>query len=680
MHAFNFFLLLLLTALLQGGCGSRGVAAELYAPVYHGYWPGHRMGPPSAPVRDARSGKIDFFAECSANVSGGTSQPSQGWYHFSSSNYSIWYRDHDSPFLGEGWWYNSGGTLAGSASFNSKGEEVILYTCKGSDGINRICQGDSFTIITAKDRLATQLTQSALNPIFPSSTSFGSGSLDSGSTWSSPSRFFSSSTTSNQDLWYLIAVATDKNNTAMVGLFSTTDALLQNGISYKSVMYRDGNFSSFGTPEIVDLTSTTSTLTPVPSSSSYTYLLKLTMIDAQRDYVVYGTLSLSNATGAPEFVEDVTHPPTMIDFGIFKESKVFTDTITRTLRVVGYLPEDLVDPETQTITQGWSGALSIPRVLTYNKREQRIAFAPMPEIKSLRQSKLFENVNSPCVLSPVTSTTFLENRGEVLFQPLTLSSTPTSHYEIVVRFQLPEGWMKTVQEGEEAPEVGIFLKATSNFSSYTSVGVQMPTTSTCNSTSRGVLFRQMPLRGAFNDSDTSACQNLCLKNSMCEKWETVLRTYGMDCYLYTASGDTANEEGACGTQSGCPLSFPYLVMDRSLSGTVGNTSTLRGRAALRTSSPQLLELRVFVDNSIIEVFKDDGLEVLSGRVYLPEDQNGMAVYAKNVKDGMNITASVQVFSMRGMWAPEGEMMSAGLDYQEIRAYTNSLHRWMNAVQ
>lgn len=677
MYVLNFFLFVLLIVLLQGRWGSVEVWAVLYAPEYHGYWPGHWMGPPSAPIRDVASGKIDFYAECNANVSALNTQSSQGWYHFSSVNYSTWYRDNFSPLLGQHWWYNQEGTLAGSASFNSDGEEVVVYTCTGSDGKNRICQSTASTTVRSNQGLVTILSQSTLNPIFPSAATFETGPLAPGSSWNCPSRFWSIKN-SSPNVWYLNAIATDINGSAMVGVFSTTDPLLLDGITYGSVMYRDGNFSRFGTPEFVDLTSSTATLTPVPSSSSFTYLLKLTMVNAKRDYVVYGKLSFSNATGLPEFVEDASHPPTWVDLGTFQEAKVFTDSVTRTQRVVGYLPEDLVDPVAQAAQQKWSGALSIPRVIRYDATEQRIAFAPMPEIKSIRQGKLYENVGSPFTFSSTNETTSINDNGEIFMKSLELSAIPSAHHEIVVRFELPEGWMSTSVEGEDAPEVGILLRATANFSFYTRVAVEMPTTDSCPSAG-GLLFRQIQLRGAFNDKDLSGCQGLCTENSMCEKWKVVLRPYGMDCHLYTAVEDSESEEGICGTQFACPTSSPYLVLDRSQSGTVGNSSTLRGRVALRTSQPQLLELRVFVDNSILEVFKDDGLETLSGRVYVPEDQNGMAIYAKNLKGGTNISAIVQVFSMDSMWALDGETMEPELIFQEINSMTKGVSGLMRSM-
>lgn len=676
MHSFSVFLFALLVIFLYGECAPLTESAVLYAPEYHFYWPGYWIGPPSAPVRDPSSGKIDFFAECNGNVSSLLVGSSKGWCHFSSFNYSTWYRDSSSPLLGPDYWYNLQGTLAGSASVNTQGEEVILYTCRGGDGIERICLSTASTKVTSSNGLVTQLSQSSLNPIFSVLDTANSCPLASGSSWTSPSRFWSSHFDSGK-VWYLGAVATDVNETAIVGLFSTTDSFLLNGITYTSVLYRDGNFSRFATPEVVDLTASTGTLTPVPSSSSYTHLLKLTMVDGERDYVIYGTLSISNSSSVPQFVEDASHPPTFVDLGSFQQSKVISDAVTRTQRVVGYIPEDLVDPVVQSLTQGWSGALSIPRVIRYVYKEQRIAFSPMPEIKSLRREVLFDDEGAPIVLSSSSSSTLLRNGDQVILAPLSLRSKAAAQHEIVVRFVLPEGWLTTAADAGLSPEFGVLIRATPTFSAYTRVGVQIPTATSCGSDQKGMHFRTMQLRGAFDDNNTQLCSDLCSVNMMCQKWETTLRPYGMDCELYTLLGEDESEEGSCGTETGCPLNSPNLVMDRSFSGTSGNASVLSGRAVFSTSHPQLLELRIFVDNSVIEVFKDDGLESLSGRVYVPEDQNAIGIYAKNLVDGMNVTVTSNVFSMGSMWAPAGEVMVQGELFYELKSFSTSLGEMIN---
>lgn len=592
------------------------------APQYHLYAPGHWMGHPSAPLR-WRNGRVEFFAEYNENITAATPR---GWVRMTSLNYTVWRRDAsplppNTSILSAGNWYNEEGSFAGSATISASGDAVVAYTCVGSSGIPRVCLSRPIKPPSSSslfDR-STDVAQSAWNPVLGPNAAWPTSHVVN-NYFRDPTRWWRE----DGDTWALGVAVQDESQGAAVAVFRTQDPSLQQGYEWSNILYSDGNFSAFGTPDFFSL-----------GDANF---LKLTMLGAGRDYVVYGVYK----NGL--FEEDVSRPPTFVDLGLLVHSKTFWDPITRSQRLWGYIPEDLVEPS-QAESQGYAGVASTLRVVTYNQQENRLAFAPQPELKALRVQKIFSSTNF--VLERT------KEEEDTVTRPLPLLSDATPHHEIRVEFQLPAGWMEG-RRAADPPEVGVLLRSNENFTKFTSVSLQMVTQASCEASGGvgdGVRFRSIPLFDEFNDSDVALCNRTCSANTMCDRWDAVLMPYGIECNLYTLSTERHSGE-VCGTQSGCPLLSPLLVVDRTQSGTAGNSTVLRGRADVRRGSPATVTLHIFVDDSVVEVFKDDGLESLTSRLYLPRDQNGLGLFVRNLPVGEKVAAKVRVFTMGKIWSPE----------------------------
>lgn len=620
-----------------------------YAPNYHLYFPGQRVGHPSTPFRDPITDRLDVFVELCSLAFGTTGErvtPTPlGWGNVASLNYTKWFRSAgEAVALRPVEWYNEKGSCAGSISLNEKNEKVTAYSCNGSSGVTRICF--AATLPSSNPFVQTTLVQSVFNPVL-SSASLTMLDVERGY-FKDPTGWWRSDGGENK---WLIGVAThDRTLGAAVALFSTTDPSYyqRQAYTYSHLLYSDHNFTIFGTPDFFTVTDD--------------YFLKLTMLDAERDYVVYGSY-----TDREVFVEDGTRPPSFLDLGSFVASKVFADPLTRTVRLIGSIPEDLVD-YSQEATQGWAGVLSMMRVISYNAEERRLQTAPEPELKALRIAQVFSSLEEMVLRA--------ENSAEesFLMRPLQLTQDATPYHEIVVDFEIPSDWSSNA----DGPEVGIMVRGDSELTRYTAISLRMPTSASCKASGGvgdGVEFRSFPLYDEFNDDNVEKCSELCQENTICDRWDAVLQPYGMDCHLYTLSSKRRSGV-VCGTTSGCPLESPLLIMDRTNSGSSGNTSSIRGRAALRRQGPQHFQLHVYIDGSVVEVFKDGGLEALTGRLYVPESQNTIGLFARHLGSGSQVKAQVKVYTMGSMWGPDGESVWGRELEDKIEEYSKNYGKAM----
>lgn len=545
---------------------------------------------------------------------------SNRWLHFSADNYSSWYvgGGDTSP---HSLWYTANGQEAGSVAVDSRQNAVYLYTCLGSFNVSRICAARAPT----KGRLSmSSLEQSAFNPIEVD----GADRFDP--------MFVKVS--SNGAVVGVCGQTTE--GAAAVTAYTTSDSSFQSGFEFSNVLYTDSNFSRFGTPDLFQL-----------QQQNDDSFLKLTMVSTERDYVVYGALR-STQSGEYVFEEDSERSATLVDLGTMSAAKTFWDPLTGSLRIWGAVREDVT---ADTPSLQWSGTTSMWRVVAYDDIEKQVTFTPTPELKALRLQRVFSDT-----IELVEDGDRDGSPGS--FYALNFSDTgsPTAYHEIIAEFDVSE------QSNFSNQEVGLYIRTNEDASTYTSVSVLLPSTASCSDgeVDDQFLFRTVPLYNEFDDQDVSSCVALCEASSMCNRWEIVLRPYGMDCKMYTVVTDAAYD-GVCGSQYGCPQS-PLLVFNRSLSGSIGNTTSILGRAKRSRQSPGRFKLHVFVDDSVVEVFKDDGLETLTGRVYVPANQNGIALLAKNLK---NVTARVEVFTMGSIW-PSEPVYDSALE-RRVTTYTTN---------
>lgn len=136
-----------------------------------------------------------------------------------------------------------------------------------------------------------------------------------------------------------------------------------------------------------------------------------------------------------------------------------------------------------------------------------------------------------------------------------------------------------------------------------------------------------------------------------------------------------------------------LFVDRSASGTTDFSSrfSTRHEASLAAVNNRV-KLRIFVDESSVEVFGNDGRVVFSDLIFPDEARRGMSFYTK---DGQVKVVSLQVYDMRNTWregfaSPEivmdqsalelsqGQMQDVYASYASTAHPASSLIKWASS--
>ncbi|CCW71252.1 unnamed protein product [Phytomonas sp. Hart1] len=300
-----------------------------------------------------------------------------------------------------------------------------------------------------------------------------------------------------------------------------------------------------------------------------------------------------------------------------------------------------MEQEQNVKVQGWAG-VQVLRDIVYDAKQKRLKYPPIPQLKALRKVRL---LTKTLVLSSDTVSTVLNP-----------SEAETIHLEIIAKFTFPanlfdnsKGYTK-----ENAPEVGLRIRTNSDGSEYTNVALMMPAAEVdaniCDACTyaigRNASFKVYPINS--NKNPVLNCSKECAKERTCMSWALhEIETKGMvQCSLYWDHSSKVSIPNKI-VSSGV-VNEPLLHLERNKSGTIGYNFPLHGRAPLASSTE--FELRIFVDGSVIEVFKDDGLQTISGRVYIPDGvaHSGVGLYTRNTGD-VPVSANIQVFSMGSIW-------------------------------
>lgn len=625
------FSLLLLTALaLADAC-----AAAPYKPIFHITAPGRALSGASGPYRDPATRLVHLYARLGANAS---------WHHLTSKDYARWARPAAEAALPNDRWYDAWGATSGALmGSGGDGRPVAMYTCVEEGGARQQC------IATPARRGCTgqpdlgALAKSPLNPVITDDNLPG---LIGPESFRDPTGWWQDPQDSGRWLVAFAARLADAGCGAPhVVVFATRDSSFQGGYSYSHSLYAGTGGDEADTFEHPDFFA-------VPGAAEEERFLKISDPATRRDYVVYGayepTTSSSSSSGSSAlqqyvFTRSASRGNTLVDLGSFYGARTFHDPTLNRRMVVGRIAEDPPENSTAaTVAPDLDGVIAL-RAVKYDGGEGRLRFPPLPELRALRSRRLLRRQS--VTLTAVRPTVEL----------VASTAAATRHQEIVTRFQLPAGLFDGAAHHRSlAPELGLMVRMSANRSRYVAVALQMPLT---NATpTRAYAQREYPFRTIDLSEDSNAvgtCEGVCLDTPLCAAWEIRYQPFADVCTLFWQLGTLVDSVGSV---SGRP-NEPILTIRRNASGTLGATRPLNGRAPLPSTAtataPGTVELRVFVDDSVIKVFKDDGLQVLTGRVYLPAQADGDALtsiglYMRNVP-GPTLTLT----SRPSRWGPSG---------------------------
>jgi len=365
-------------------------------------------------------------------------------------------------------------------------------------------------------------------------------------------------------------------------------------------------------------------------------VFKLSADPARRDRWFTGVYNFNNNTFSP-FGPQHTG---LYDWGeyTFYASKAFRDTDTDRQVVLGRLNEG--DSAQSQIRRGWAGVQSLPRVVTVNERERTLRFAPLPELKRLRTN----NVGADHVkLDGDTAKIFvLEGAGGTLF-------------EAVLR-------IGDYAQGSGV-RFGFKFRMSPDEREVTALTLSEGKTGEVDTDRPGDDYRNLVLRspkwaGAATAADARAnintdvlivdevdpqvCRHHCDLDSICMAWTFTpppVNQSEAHCFLKSSlSRPTPHSGFVSGTKN-------LLEVDRSHSS-VANDVDKRVLVAPLPTFEKFSDLRVFSDNSVVEVFAGDGRVALSFRIYPAlEDSTDVVLFAEQ---GRVVVDRFDFWSMRNV--------------------------------
>ncbi|KAK7196177.1 Glycosyl hydrolases family 32 N-terminal domain containing protein [Novymonas esmeraldas] len=623
-----------LTALVAGVVWLAAVlaAALPYEPIFHPRPPRGWVGGPAAAYRDAATQKVHLYMLYNPSA---TTNVSAAWYHVTSSDYAYWTREDPPTAISADRWYDTDGVLSGVMMNNGQNTPVALYTCEDSGAMQRQCLANPTSADVAGRRLFNTLVKSPVNPVIGADSV---PQLVSRGAPHDPTEWWTNPAASGQ--WLIAFAARQSTSSGLrssVVVFATSDTSLQGGYTFSHSLYDD---TSGGGGGGVRLTAQTLerpdffTLTGAGATSGAgERFLKLSVAEWRRDLVVYGAYAAaaSNA-GQYIFTADTARRATVVDYGCLYGGKTFYDPIQRRRRMWGWIQEDLAPSSVGA--NGWAGMQTI-RDVVYDTTENKLRFPPIREMQALRASRVAWSTGLTVTSAAATTV-------------LTGSSSLAKYQEVIATFYIPPG----VFDGSKyfaanPPEFGMRVRASADASRYVTVAVRMPianATPTRGYRQPGTVLQEVAVS---DDVDAAgSCATQCLQAvPLCEAWNLRLNASGSYCSFLSTP---APLEVDCTAQTSLP-NVPLLLVERAASSSIGSLTSVGGRAPLTVAHPSYVKLHLFIDDSAIEVYKDDGTEVVSSRVYLPggDSLTGVSLYTRNMDA---ITADVTVFTMSSMWA------------------------------
>lgn len=620
--------LLLLLLLLAAAAAPTTVAAagpmELrHQPQYHIRPRANWINDPNGPFRDPVTGKVHLYMQYNPF---GPLWGNMSWYHVSSDDYVSWRLEgvamrNDASY--DGW-----GAYSGSITQTPLGDMLLMYTCVTPVDHQQQCV--AVPAAPSADRRFRSWSKLASNPVMSTLDVPG---LQGVNMFRDPTNLWRDPDNSSQ---WLVAFVAQIGGTARVVVFATDDPTWRGGYRFSHTLYED-RFDFYRMLECPDFF-------PLQTGAGAPqYFLKVSTMESHQDYMVYGAYTRAaslEGDGAERtvYVESADATPHFVDFGPYYASKQHHDPITGKTVLWGWTYEE--DTEASAVARGWSGVLNLPREVVYDAAALKLRTRPLSELQGLRDAAR----STVVAAQPVGNAA-----SPVLVEP----AAGSRQMEIEVEFTIPPTAFVTTSRytAAAAPSFGLLVRHNADRTLFTRVSVTVNPIAmeTDDNLYGGYDFTDagdykrvaMP-----RDVATAQCAALCDADRRCLSWTVNVPEAVTDatCSLKRLAG-TLSANATCTSGRANKV---VLGVDKGSSGTTGWTTPHYGPSAVYSHLDGKVTLRVFVDDSIIEVFKDDGLESVSTRVYIPDAaQNGVSLFATNLAE--DVTASATIHYLNTIW-------------------------------
>jgi len=578
-----------------------------YYPQFHVRPEQNWINDPNGPMYDARHDKYHLWMQYNPH---GRTWGNMSWYHTISDDLVYFKRLGVSLRNAEA--YDIGGVFSGSASFvDGAPSPVLSYTCVNSTKAQKQCAA---VPANADDAELKDWVKVAGNPLIEHGPEPQNGVInfrDPTEAWRLPNgtyrQAFGTSILPNTAAIALYDTPTLTKNYTFAGLLTATDTFVQPMFecpNYFSV----SNFSAAVGPQ--------------------RFALKVSDMESRQDYFYLGLDSRDGARGETfqqtcyaGVANCAQNPPPgdmnarLVDFGKWYASTTFWDAKRQRRVLWGWINEDWPG---YAASQNWAGAQSLPRVLGYDADQRMLTAAPIPELTQLRRDSIVRTQPNGSSLDGLV----LNPDPTAAPVWVTTSNALRPQIEVLANFTVSKALFSA---GASQIDIGLGVMhdaaavAAGNPKVMAFAGVVVTNAGATPTTDVewvGGTYWIGNVAGATAADQISACADLCVRDQRCVAWSFNRTAQTKPCVLKStfASSSAAN---SLGWTSGRPASRPIFGLFREESGTVGATNPHVGRAAwvdLDADNYQL-ELRVFVDRSVVEAFKDGGRERVASRVY-----------------------------------------------------------------
>ncbi|UJR36994.1 hypothetical protein I4U23_029702 [Adineta vaga] len=309
------------------------------------------------------------------------------------------------------------------------------------------------------------------------------------------------------------------------------------------------------------------------------------------------------------FNHDLGEFTQLIDNGKFYASKTFYDPIHNEQIIVGWAAED----DNQSEQRGWQGLLTLPRAIFLSNDGLELRTRPIEALKSLRDP------NSHRQYQDVTLGT------EMSFE--LIPNLNGNQIEVLINWQFP---MK------QNLDFGLIVLSTLDGTQRTSIGISTSTNTSVmiNWDLPGWDYFSVPNINRWLD-----CQFACNQDNRCQAWTyDAGRQLSDNCFLKSGiplkNGNWLCVSGVKQQMNNQQQPI-WIYMDRVLSQRNPEAAHSPYHDVIWmepsiVNSLFTLELEIFIDHSVIEIFEpQNGRVAITGRVY-PEEQTAknLAVYAR----------------------------------------------------
>lgn len=364
-----------------------------------------------------------------------------------------------------------------------------------------------------------------------------------------------------------------------------------------------------------------------------------------RDFWALGSIDPVTLVFSPSG-RDLGEYTQLIDHGKFYASKTFYDPLSFQQVVVGWSAEE----DNRGEQRGWQGLLTLPRAIFLTEDGSQLRTRPIQQLTSLRDPNSHRQYQY--VVLPT----------EIPFELVPSVSGNQIELLITWRFPMKQVGVRSLIAGsiialgiEQNLDFGLAVLSTADGMQRTSIGIL-----TLSNTS-AMLNWDMPGWDYLSVSNVTRwvdCQLACDRDERCQSWTyDASRQLNDNCFLKSGVPlPVASWSCVSGVkQQGNNQQPVWVYINRVLSQrNPGATHTpLHGVIWMQATGPLTLELDIFVDHSVIEVFEPhEGRLAITGRVY-PEEASAtnLAVYALRIPTNNEtiLIQSLDFWALHTIW-------------------------------